>query len=686
MIEHLRTKLKTTLIILTVMVQTFVPVGFSRTVLADEAAAGDTAAATSLAPTCPVVTGTLAPTGVAAHTFVFVPAPACYWENDYYTWSPVTKVYTPKYDTYVCDGAGVCENVNWRYVSADGLYVETRTVVSTPTTSTTTATTPTSSAATAGGSVGTTDQSTGSSIVSGNGTDSNNTIANDTTATGNFDLTNNASVLTTLNSDATTGDANALFNTTVGDVSTGDAAAIANVLNMIQSSWDPANGDITLFSADLYDNYFGDLLFDPSILLGNGTGSSNTIANNGATDLTINIEENASIQNDINLNAQSGDANANGNTDVGDVSTGDATAIANVINMINSMITTGDSFIGSINLYGDLNGDILLPQSLLDILLGNGTNSTNTIANNQSTDVDANVSTNSTITNNTNLTSTSGNATADANTTVGDISTGDAETSVNEMNLIGQNVQGTKGLLVFINVMGSWVGLLFNAPVTSSINGGNGTNSANTIANNASTDVDINVARNYSILNNLNLNATTGDATANANTTAGDVSTGNASTGVNLLNMIDSSMNFTDWFGVLFINVFGSWNGSFGTNTPAGNKPEENKGSGMANPEQPGVAGTSTENQTPKVFDFIPRTASTRVASALSDAVAAQTQTEGQTSSTQTEEQSGPTSTEQAITEAAKRGSFWLPATFGVLAVLLLFGERIVALVRRPNV
>lgn len=695
--QLIRATLKRSFIALTVAIQVFgySPLAnFSRIAVADETTAPVTEAVVPPAP-CPTVNGTNAPTGAGSHTFTFIPAPTCLWENAYYSWSPVTKIYTPKYDTRVCDlVTDICERVNWQYVSSDGRYVETRTIISAPATATTNASPSLDSTATGNGAEA---GSSGSSIVSGNGTGSDNSITGDSNLTGNFDLINNISVLTALNSNATSGDAAALFNTTVGNVGTGDAATIANVLNMIQSSWNPANGDITLFSADLFNNYFGDLLFDPSIVLGNGTGSTNNIANSSNKDLTVNIEENASIENNINLNAQSGNATANGNTTVGDVSTGDATAIANVINMINSMITAGNSFIGSINLYGDLNGDILLPRSLMDILLGNGTNSSNTITDSRNTDIDANTSTNSSITNNTNLTASSGDATADANTTVGNIATGNADTSVNEMNLIGQNVQGSKGLLVFVNVLGSWIGMLFGSPMTASIAGGNGSNSTNNITNNSTTDADIDINRNFSILNNLNLNAASGNATANANTTVGNVSTGNASTGVNLLNMIDSSMNFTDWFGVLFINVFGSWTGDFGNNTAAGDKDEDNKGNGQQPTHSqaglepavssPGVAATAASRVASAVTTFgrgggsATGGSSSNVASAATTTTAASTTT-GQTSSTQTTHEED----ENKPAEAAARqgGNIWLPVVFGLFAAALIFGERILTLIRRP--
>ncbi len=707
--QRLQTISKRLLITLTIFVQSF---GFSLINIPRTYA--------QEAPSCPAVNGTVAPTGAGSYTFTFRPAgtgtPDCVWENAYYLWDPVTKVYTPRYDTRVCDSVtNVCEKIEWTFVSSENKYVENRTVISAPAPATTatpnTQNTGGSGTGTGTGS-GTASQSTSSTISSGNGTNSSNTVDNTANTSVNGTITNNASVLSTLDSNATSGDSSALFNTTVGDVSTGDAAAIANVLNMIQSSWDPSQGGLTIFSADILANYYGDLLFDPSIALGNGTGSLNGITNTTNQDLTLNVTDNASIQNDINLNAVSGDATANGNTTVGNVSTGDAYAVANVINMINSMIQAGQSFIGSINIHGDLNGDILLPQSIMDILLGNGTGSSNTIASGSNTNLDVNNSSNYGITNNTNLGATTGNAEAGANTTVGNLSTGNAETNVNEMNLIGQNVQNSHGLLVFVNVLGSWVGMLFGAPGTSAISAGNGTDSTNTITNNANTDATINRDQNFAITNNLNLNAVSGDATANGNTTVGNVSSGNATTSANILNMINSTMKFTDWFGVLFINVFGSWDGSFGVNTASGEAQTGGMGAGRQAAQQNTTVATTASGASSGAGTVA--SASTGFKRALTNfvggsgggnqddgdidqgqaAAGSQDTTAAQaTSSAATNESSSSDNDDNAPTVAAasvgdlrrnNNSVWWITGTAGLFGLLLLGGERLLLLMRKP--
>ena len=65
-------------------------------------------------------------------------------------------------------------------------------------------------------------------------------------------------------------------------------------------------------------------------------------------------------------------------------------------------------------------------------------------------------------------------------------------------------------------------------------------------------------------------NAQSGNATVRNNTLGGNATTGDAKTSVNVMNLANSSFNLSDWFGILFINVFGNWYGSFGVDTAAG--------------------------------------------------------------------------------------------------------------------
>lgn len=546
---------------------------------------------------CQKSNGTTVPTGAASVTFVYNPE-LCIWENEYYTWDPATKVYDPKYDqTPVLNEDGTAwEYPEWHYSPAKGGY-ELRTIsIPVPSQSKTleTATPPEDELKTIDipaqpGVNGSSSKTTGETTVGNTGVNSSNNISGSGNNNVDIEITNNTSVVTYLDSSAVSGNASVLQNTNGGSATTGNATAIANYLTLLQSGWNPNNGALTTFSADLYGSFTGDLLFNPQSILNTGPSSINTIANNQAGDLTITVMDNASIENNINLEAISGDAIVSENTNAGDARTGDATVIANVINLINSSIDSMRSFIGNINIHGDLNGDLLLPEYIMAQLFSTGDGSYNSINNSNTVNANANISSNASITDNINLYAESGAATVSENTNAGDAISGNASTNVEHTNIIGASSSRPSGLLVFVNVLGNWIG--FVHPGFMSV-GNTGPDSTNTISNNNQTDIDTNVSQNYSITNNINGTAKSGDATVSRNTNAGSAITGNASAAANVVNIIDTNLNYEDWFGILFINVFGNWNGSFGTDTEAGNKPVpvaqglgEGKGAGFDTPQ-----------------------------------------------------------------------------------------------------
>jgi hypothetical protein len=255
-----------------------------------------------------------------------------------------------------------------------------------------------------------------------------------------------------------------------------------------------------------------------------------------------------------------------------------------------------------ININGNLNGDILLPADFVDQLVAANvpTTTINTAQLLNSSSSLANIN-NTGINNNLEATAASGNATVDKNTTSGNATTGDGSTNITAFNLTGSNVIGKNSILVFVNVLGKWTGLIVNAPpgTTAAQLGGGITqslaNSTGTLNGTSSTNNQIN--------NNVKVGAQSGDAKVSENTTAGNATTGDADAAINLLNIANSEMSFSDWMGILFINVFGTWNGSFGMNTSAGDSPSTGQGS------------TQQSSFPSQVFRFAPaqQSASTRL-------------------------------------------------------------------------
>jgi hypothetical protein len=141
--------------------------------------------------------------------------------------------------------------------------------------------------------------------------------------------------------------------------------------------------------------------------------------------------------------------------------------------------------------------------------------------------------------------------------------------------------------------------MIVNAPTgatAAALGGGNCSASAMSADN-----TDVNSTTNMAINNNVKVNAQSGDSSVTQNTKAGNATTGDATASANIANIANSSLSFSSWFGILFINVFGSWQGSFGVNTSAGG--DNNKDNSNDEVSQP--AGQVTQT---KVFQFVPKT------------------------------------------------------------------------------
>jgi hypothetical protein len=364
--------------------------------------------------------------------------------------------------------------------------------------------------------------------------------------------TTNAQINNCVNSGATSGDATVINNDNAGSATTGDAETIANIINLIQSSG--LSGEaLNTFIFNIIGEHNGDIPIKIEDLLAFMINNPNC-----GCSATVQTIVNAQINNNINLNANSGDATVAGNGAAGDATSGDATVMANIINMINSLASSGQSFLGIINILGTLNGDILLPAGWYDKVLeaaGMGGGSATGGGGSSTTNVDIN--------NNINVNASSGDADVSHNGIAGDAGTGNALTNINIINMVNRSIVGANVLLVFVNVLGHWVGILMDQPVgtTSAILG-------DTSATNTDCGCGGSSDLNAEINNNINLNAHSGNASVNHNGTAGNATTGNATASLNLVNIVNSQLSLANWFGILFINVLGTWNGSLRIDTP----------------------------------------------------------------------------------------------------------------------
>lgn len=371
-----------------------------------------------------------------------------------------------------------------------------------------------------------------------------------------------ATITNALDSSATTGDATAKYNTTVGDTTSGDATAATTIINNVNSTLSNTdNQKAASFVTNVMGDVNGDVVLQPILLKAMLEG------NQATTDKTINVTNTNTLTNNVNLSATSGDATALGNTQAGNATSGSATTVANVMNIVNSMVAANQSFVGTVNIYGNLNGDILIAPDFIPQLLASNAGAPALSQPSSSTTV-VNANDTQSIVNNVSLAAASGKADLLQNTTAGNATTGDAKTNIVIFNLSGHAIVASNSLLVFVNVLGQWVGVIVDAPAGATAAAiGNGVTSNTTTA----PDLVITANNTTTITNNITLNSQSGDASLIRNTAAGNATSGNASASANIANITGSQLGLSGWFGVLFINVFGTWHGSFGLDTAYGN-------------------------------------------------------------------------------------------------------------------
>ena len=390
-----------------------------------------------------------------------------------------------------------------------------------------------------------------------------------------------STIANALNSVATSGDASILKNTAAGSATTGDASSAATILNNVNSTMTNANNtQAATFVSNVMGDVNGDIMLQPMLLKA-------MLEANAANTSTATNTTNTGLTDNVSLSANSGNATVSGNTSAGSATTGSANTVANVVNVINSMVAANQSFIGTINIYGNLNGDILIaPDFIPQLLAANGGTSATAVGTANVTNT-----TDQTVVNNIALAAKTGTALVTGNTSAGNATTGNATTNTVIFNLTNHAIVASDSLLVFVNVLGHWVGVIVDAPTgATSAAIGDGVTS-----NTVSPSLTVNASNNTLLTNNINLSSQSGDATVTHNTSAGNATTGNATASANVANITGSQIGLSGWFGVLFINVFGSWLGSFGINTSAGNP--------ISQPQNPGQPSAPV-----KVIDFIPHT------------------------------------------------------------------------------
>lgn len=385
---------------------------------------------------------------------------------------------------------------------------------------------------------------------------STDVVASSTIATSNHATTTN---------NATTS-ANTGGNTATGDgpsaIVTGDAYAYANVVNLTNTNIINSTGFIAfinqLFGAgtvdirDMFDIFSG---------AGTTTGSCSSGGCDGANLEQYLLNNYSTTTNTVTVSANTGGNHASG-SDVA-IITGDAYAATNVTNVTNTNIIDANYLVLSFSNFGDLLGDIVLPnKSLLEKLFRytSGVSSLAYQADNQAT-IENHVTT---------AANTGGNvASSTASTSGGYIDTGSATTYTNVYNQVNTNVINDDSFVMLFRIHGDWNGSVFGLPDNLSwfaTPGGIAITNTGGQTTPATSGISADIVNATDIENNVSVEANTG-----GNTTSGSglsyIETGDAYAATNITNIANTNILGRNW-SLLIFDIFGDWMGNLSFGQP----------------------------------------------------------------------------------------------------------------------
>jgi hypothetical protein len=350
---------------------------------------------------------------------------------------------------------------------------------------------------------------------------------------------------------ASTG-ANTIAGTGTTTIVTGDSVANADVVTTANVTSVNSNTAIVIANQQGQSDTHADLrdIF--------ATGSS-TMLTSTSTAISTTATNTAHISNTVIVRSDTGDNHATGSDAL--ISTGDAVATANIINLLNTNIIDSNLLLLIFNSFGDWAGDIVLPnadffeQYFQSYLASSNSTAPLLVAH----------SNDSSVTNITNTSATTGENTSHGDSTL--ILTGDSNTGVNIINDINQNYSGGAHASLIFRVFGNWSGTVFNLPSTfTSHNTPFGIQFVSVGSSSPATQlgpISATLSNSATINNNITVEANTGDNTAHGSTTT--ILTGDAYAAANIVNIANTNIIGRNWMNAI-INIFGDWSGnvSFG--------------------------------------------------------------------------------------------------------------------------
>lgn len=402
-----------------------------------------------------------------------------------------------------------------------------------------------------------------------------NTIDTGTSTASSTDIASTTSQVEIENVGTTTAETgdNIASSTETTYIDTGNALATLQFINLLNTNIYNSEGFLILLNLlfgenafDLRDLDFTSFANEPQSA---GSSTKETIdcslsgcSSEGVTYSVISSST-ATVTNSYIVRASTGGNSASGDTAV--IRTGDAYALANGINVVNSNFINSHYLLISVNNIGDYIGDLVLPSaqffSKFLSQLSTATRSEN-----------ISITNNANITNNIDGLASTGDNTVSA-TGAAVVDTGDACAYVNLDNTVNQNIVGSSLVNILIRVDGDWNGHVFGLPdgllwertgsgirIYNELDGAASTTSVSTASVGTTT-----IHNDATIENNIKITALTGENEV----TGGDglVQTGDACVAANIQNIANTNVIGSNWLSAFF-NILGNFKGDIAFGRP----------------------------------------------------------------------------------------------------------------------
>lgn len=456
---------------------------------------------------------------------------------------------------------------------------------------------------------------------------------------------NNSNTVNELDAYVNSGRNTSGWNTGHGIILTGDADLSVNFATLANTNLVGSQK----FYADwqnVYNNWTGDVdlgkesVSNPSPLSNmlinasnscTGAGSTNQAIANVNDQVSIINQNSGSLKNMVKAEVTSGLNRSNENTGSGSVTSGDVHSSVNMVNFLNSNIVSSNWILKSLNVFGDWNGNIILPRlTMPNLSLGSGgsassnastgAGSDNSVASSDTSSTTIANTNRSVITNDINLVTDTGDNKTSYNGGTGVVQFGKADAETNEINVADLNVTGDSWWMVIVNKFGGWNGTTVGSPAGTTVNGSNNTviltpeNSGIRVANsstgpqsnndagvNMNHSTDINNQNDADISNALDIKAISGQNEAQFNTGSGYIDTGDIKAANNIINFANANINVGNWM-VAVVNVFGNWAGNLiFDNSGTASSTSPTSGTSLSSNTDTGAGSTNDASSTTSV-------------------------------------------------------------------------------------